>query len=396
MKTPLTLAEAQRRLLDGVARLPAETIRVEDASGRILARDLVARRTQPPADLSAMDGYALHDGGASSWQLVGESAAGHPYSKVLQAGEAIRISTGAILPEGTDCVLLQEDAAISGHRLTGAPEPGRHIRYAGFDFTTGQTLVKAGTLLGPAQIALALAAGYGQLDVTRKPQLAIIDSGDELAPSPEHCATHQIPASNGPMLAAMAAATLPCSVARLGPIPDKRAALVEALTHAQEADLIITSGGASVGDHDLIRPALEDWGAEIAFWRVAIKPGKPILVARRGHQLILGLPGNPVSSYVTAFLFMLPLLRAIGGASEVLPVELAAPVVTDLGATRGRMEFIRAHWDGDAISPIRQQDSSSLSSLAASNALIIRPADDAAISTGTSVSFYWLRNGGIA
>ena len=397
MIPPLPLADAQARLLALMQPLAAEIVPTAEAHGRILAQSLIARRTQPPADLSAMDGYALCDGTSGPWRVVGESAAGHPYAGTLSRGEAVRISTGAIVPQGATTILLQEDAQREGNALLApgaAPVKGRHIRRAGFDFSQGDALLPSGCRMTPARIALALSGGHGRLSVTRKPRVTLFDSGDELAADPEQCQAHQIPASNGAMLAALAA-SLPCILSRSGPVPDNRAALQTALEHAGDADLIVTTGGASVGDHDLIRPALEHWGADIDFWRVAIKPGKPLLVARRGRQIILGLPGNPVSGFVTAYLFMLPLIRALSGAVDVLPREMTARLGTALPDTGKRMEFVRAFWDGAQIRAVQDQDSSALAALSASNALIIRPAKAPAIETGTYVPFYWLENGGI-
>ena len=397
MTPPLPLAEAQARLLALAAPLAAEQVPVAQALGRFLAMPLIARRTQPPADLSAMDGYAL--GGtetAGPWRVIGESAAGHPFTGTVAPGEAVRISTGAIMPAGAETVLLQEDAEREGECLTlsgEAPTPGRHIRRAGFDFRTGQDLLGKGTRVSPAVVGLALSAGHATLTVHRRPKIAVIDSGDELASDPTHCADDQIPASNGPMLEAMLAA-LPCTVTRIGPVADDLPALAAALEQASGADLIVTSGGASVGDHDLIRPALEAWGAELAFWRVAMKPGKPLMVAKRGTQWVLGLPGNPVSSYVTALLFLLPLVRALLGASDPLPRKGEAISKAALPAGGKRLEFLRAFWDGRHIAPIGEQDSSALRALSATNALIERPIGSAPASVGDTVPFYLLENGG--
>lgn len=396
MSAPLPLEEAQARLLALAKPLEAETVPVEAAIGRYTSAAVLARRTQPAADLSAMDGYALL--GPGPWTVVGESRAGHPFASAVRAGEAIRISTGALMPEGADTVLLQEDArreSAALHLAGDPPEPGRHIRRAGFDFHTGDEVLPAGTRLGPAGIALVLSAGLGSIVVHRKPRVAIIDSGDELAAHPEQCAPHQIPASNGAMLAAMATA-LPCAVTRIGPIADDLVALTAALDTARDADLIVTSGGASVGDHDLIRPALEAIGARIEFWRVAIKPGKPLLVATRGGQIVLGLPGNPVSSFVTAYLFMLPLLRALAGGMAVTPRALPLPLARDLPPGGERREFLRAQWDGAALHPVDERDSSALRALATANALIDRPAHVPGTKAGTSVPAYLLENGGIA
>ena len=399
MTPPLPLAEAQQRLLSAVEPLPAETVAVERAVGRYLAKPLVAARTQPAADLSAMDGYAVRaDDLAGPWKVVGESAAGHPFSGSLQPGEAIRISTGALMPPGDGAVLLQENATREGEALAlngeGDPTP-RHIRRAGFDFREGDALLEAGVRIGPAQLALALAAGRGEVAVHRLPSLAILDSGDELAADPTACAPHQIPASNGAMLAAMAAPHA-ASVLRLGPVPDRMDAMLAALDKAADADVIVTSGGASVGDHDLVRPALEQWGAQIDFWRVAVRPGKPLLVARKGRQWLVGLPGNPVSSYVTAFLFLLPLLRRLGGAADPLPRPLTVRLGADMPEVGNRTEFIRARLAEGALVPVHEQDSSALAALARAEVLIERPAGAPATAAGSLVRGYWLENGGNA
>lgn len=397
---PLSLEDAQARLLALASPLPTEHVDIDGALGRYLALPLFARRTQPSAALSAMDGYAVREGDlAGPWRVIGESAAGHPFSGSMDPGEAVRIATGAILPEAAVAVVLQEDIARDGDRISLAGElpapPAKHIRARGMDFMDGGEILAAGKRIGPAQAALALAAGHRHLPVRRLPRLTIIDSGDELAADCENCLPHQIPASNGPMLAAMAA-DLPCKIDRLGPVADDMDALQAALAGAMEADVIVTSGGASVGDHDLIRPALEAWGAKIDFWRVAIKPGKPLLVARRGQQIILGLPGNPVSTHVTAYLFLLPLLRHLSGSASPLPRRIRATLSAPLRAGGSRREFLRACWDGESIAANPLQDSGALAPLAASNALIDRAsgAFDAAI--GEQVGAYLLENGGIA
>jgi molybdopterin molybdotransferase len=397
----LSLAEAQERLLAKVVPLPIERIPVAEALGRYLAEPLPALRTQPPADLSAMDGYALRAADLPGpWQVVGKSACGYPFGGTVGPGEAVRIATGALMPADADMVLMQEDAARNGSRLelTGTPPSpaDKHLRRKGMDFGKGTNLLPAGTRPGPAQLALALSAGHRLIAVRRLPRIAIIDSGDELASDPENCALHQIPASNGAMLAALVQSALPCAITRIGPVPDRLDALVAALNAASDADVVVTSGGASVGDHDLIRPALTQWGAEIDFWKVAIKPGKPIMLAQRGAQLVLGLPGNPVSSHVTAYLFLLPLLRALLGAAEPLPRPVTAIAAEDLPAGGPRQEFIRAHWDGRSVTARANQDSGALAAMAASNALIERAADAPALQAGTSVSIYLLGNGGIA
>lgn len=401
---PIPLEEAQAQLLALVAPLPVEHVHVEEALGRYLAEPLLARRTQPATALSAMDGYAVTAGDMTGpWQVVGESAAGHPYTGAIRPGEAVRISTGAVLPSDATAVIVQEDLARQGDRLTltgEAPSPvDKHIRPRGLDFVEGAQILGAGVRVGPAQLALALSAGHARLPVRRRPQVLVMDSGDELSADPEACGGHQIPASNGAMLAAMARGVA-CDVRRVGPVPDDLDALAAAFGQAAEADVIVTSGGASVGDHDLIKPALEAWGARIGFWRVAIKPGKPILVATPEsggkQQIILGLPGNPVSSHVTAYLFMLPLLRALLGAARPFPLATRLRLAEPLPANGSRRTFLRASTDGTTVTSQNVQDSSALASLAASNVLIDRAANAPAIAEGETVACFWLENGGTA
>lgn len=393
MSAPLALEEAQARLLALAPALPAEAVATGAALGRVLAQDLHAVRTQPPADLSAMDGYALAPG-TGPWQLVGESRAGAPYREVLAENQCVRISTGAIVPPGADRVLLQEDALdeVGLVTATGMPPPGRHIRARGFDFHEGDLLLERGTRLTPARIALALAAGHGELAVARRVKVAVMDSGDELSADPAACLPHQIPASNAAMIAAMLA-PLGCDITRIGPVPDDRTALAGALAAAEGADVLVTSGGASVGDHDLVKPALAEWGAETAFWKVAIKPGKPLLVATRGAQVILGLPGNPVSSFVTAYLFALPLVRAAMGAGDPLPRAVTMVAGEDLPAIGPRREFLRAASDGGEVRLAGSQDSSALSALAVADCLIDRPARAPALAAGEPVRVFPLGNG---
>lgn len=396
----LPLEEAQARLLALATPLPIERVDVASALGRYLAEPLTASRTQPAADVSAMDGYAVAAGDlAGPWTVIGESAAGHPFAGTVARGQAVRISTGAHLPRGASAVIVQEDVRRDGAvvTLTGAPpDPAdRHIRRCGMDFAAGAQLAAPGARVTPALIALALTAGHTHLAVRRLPRLAIIDSGDELAAAADRCPPHQVPASNGAMLAAQVAA-LPCTATRFGPVRDDRAAICAALEAAGDVDLIVTSGGVSVGDHDLIRPALEAWGAEIDFWQVAIKPGKPLLVARRGAQLVLGLPGNPVSSHVTAFFFLLPLLRALLGAAAPLPRSFLARLAAPLAPGGPRREFLRAGWDGDSLTPATVQDSGALAALARADVLIDRPAGAPAAAIGEPVRAYLLENGGLA
>jgi molybdopterin molybdotransferase len=344
-----------------------------------------------------MDGYAVATSDLTGpWRVIGESAAGHPYTGTFGIGEAVRISTGALLPEGAGAVVLQEDATRDGDTIAltgdGPSPPARHIRRKAMDFDLGTELLPAGTRLGPAQIGLAIAAGHAEVAVRRRPRVVLIDGGDELVAPGQPCAPHQLPASNSAMLAALFAGETP-DVRRIGPVPDRLDALVDALAAADHADLVVTVGGASVGDHDLVRPALERWGARIDFWKIAIKPGKPLLVATRGRTLVVGLPGNPASSLVTATLFVQPLLRALQGARECLPRRIGAVLADPVPAGGTRQEFLRAVWDGETIASGTLHDSGALASLAASNALIDRPAGAPAAEAGARVDAILLETG---
>lgn len=392
MSALLPLEEAQERLLALAPQMGTEEVPVEAALGRVLAGDLCAARTQPPADLSAMDGYAI--AGDGPWALVGESRAGASFNGALAPGEAVRISTGAHMPQGSDRVLIQENATVKDTTISTdePPPPLRHVRKQGFDFAQGETVLSAGTRIGPAPLALAMAAGHASLTVTRSPRVAILDSGDELSADPARCGPDQIPASNGAMINAMLKPLAgPCE--RLGPVGDDMGALAAALANAEDCDILITSGGASVGDHDLVQAALREWGAELAFWKVAIKPGKPLMVATRGPQVVLGLPGNPVSSFVTAFLFALPLMRKAIDASDPLPRHQWLQAGEPFPASGSRREFLRAVHDGQSVRLAASQDSSALRALAQANCLIDRPAGSAEVAVGELVPVYNLQNG---
>lgn len=394
MSAPIALEEAWERLFALARPLGAETVPVDETAGRYLAAGLLARRTQPARDLSAMDGFAV--AGPGPWRVVGESRAGAAFAGNLAGGQAARISTGAACPAGTESIVLLEDAALAGEELHAqAPGTDRYIRRSGFDFTEGTALLERGTRIGPAQLALARAAGHGEVIVARRPRLAIVECGDELVADPRDCPPDRLPASNGAMVAAMAAGA-GAEVRRIGPLLDDRAALAAAFAGAAAADVLVTTAGASVGAHDHVRGALEDCGASLAFWRVAIRPGKPLLAGRRGDQLVLGLPGNPASSFVTAFLFLLPLLRALQGAATPLPATLAIRLSHSLPAGGERREFIRARLTEGCALPLEERDSSALRSLAAADLLIDRPVGAPAAPAGTPVPFYWLENGGVA
>lgn len=397
---PLPLAEAQARLLALAQVTPIEHRPAAECSGFYLSDSVYSRRNQPAVALSAMDGYAIRAVDLPGpWQVIGESAAGHPFSGSITAAQTVRISTGAAIPFGADCVLMQEDTNRDDDRLnlTGTPPnpPGRHIRPQAMDFAEREALLPAGARLNPARIALAIASGHNLLAVRSAPTVSVIDCGDELVPAGQPAGDFNLPASNGAMLAAMIA-ELPCQVTSIGPVPDRVDALIATFEAHAESDVIVTSGGASVGDHDLIRPALAQIGAELEFWRVAIKPGKPLLIARRGRQVILGLPGNPASAFITAWLFLLPLLRATMGAAAPLPHSFTTPLGARLGAGGGRMEFIRAYWNGETVTADTMQDSGAIGPLARANAVIERATGAAEQAAGERVRMFLIENGAFA
>lgn len=335
----------------------------------------MALRTQPAADLSAMDGYALRFADLPGpLRVIGESAAGHPFAGSVGQGEAVRIFTGAALPPGTDTILIQEEAARDAVELRlsgeGPRQQGRHVRPRGLDFGDGEMLVGPGDRLTPARLALAAASGHGALAVNRRIRVALVATGDELVAPGAPFDSSRLPESNGIMLTAMLA-DLPVDVIDLGIVPD-RLDLLTAAFAAVDADLLVTSGGASVGDHDLVRPALQAAGGSIDFWRIAMRPGKPMMAGRLGESLVLGLPGNPVSAFVTAQLFLRPLVAALGGARDPLPPAMTAMLGTALPANDGRQDYLRATMQDGRVVAAPAQDSSMLSTLARSTCLIVR------------------------
>lgn len=382
----IALEEAWERLFALARPLGSETVPVDEAAGRYLDGELVARRTQPARDLSVMDGFAV--AGAGPWRVIGQSRAGVPFDGSLRAGEATRIATGAACPAGTTGIVLIEDASVDGAMLTAPmPDPNRWLRRRGFDFEDGARLLGNGTRIGPGQLALARAAGHGVIEVARRPSVAVLECGDELVADPVDCPPDLLPASNGAMVAAMVRAT-GAAVRRAGPLPDDRSMLARAIRDAADADVLVTTAGASVGEHDHVRGALEDCGAELAFWRVAIRPGKPLLVARRGRQIVLGLPGNPNSSFVTAFLFLLPLVRALQGAARPLPAAFTLPLAEPLPAGADRREFRRARLVEGRAEPLPERDSSALLTLASADLLIDRAIDAPAAASNDLVPCY--------
>jgi molybdopterin molybdotransferase len=375
----LPVAEAQARLLAMRPALPAEELALDDCIGRWLAKDVVALRDQPSADLSAMDGYAMRaDNLSGPWKLVGESAAGGSTPPAIARGETVRIFTGAPLPPEAGTILIQENAVREADRISLLPgsilTSGLSVRARQSDFAEGQVLIQAGRFAGPAQIALTAMSGNARLSVGARPRVAILSTGSELVPVGRPLMPGQIPSSNAPMLQAMLA-PLPCATSDLGVVPDTLGQHVAMFDRARTADIIVTTGGASVGDHDLVRPALLAAGGSVDFWKIKVRPGKPLIVGKLGDAIFIGLPGNPVSAFVTAILFLLPLVRHLAGSLAPLPPTRMMPLGAPLPAGGSRDEYVRATVRGGHVHPIGNRDSASLTALAAADALIVRPAD---------------------
>jgi molybdopterin molybdotransferase len=369
---PVDAALAQ--LLADSAPLTGEAVALGDAHGRVLASDVAARLTQPPFDASAMDGYAVRWADMPGpWRVVGESAAGRGFGDVVTPGTAVRIFTGAPVPPAADTIIVQEDIAHVGETASligeGPPHVGAHIRAAGQDFSTGAPLLRAGDRLTPPRLGLLAAAGHAAIDVVRRPRVRLIATGDELVPPGATPGPDQIISSNPVMLAALFTAA-GAEVHDPGIIPDRREALAAAL-QAADADLIITIGGASVGDHDLVVPVLRELGAEIDFWKIAMRPGKPMLAGRLGAARVIGLPGNPVSAYVCGLLFAVPLIARLGGRDAVLPEQML-PLAAPLPANGNRRDHLRARRTPDGVLAFASQDSARLGVLAAAELLIVR------------------------
>jgi molybdopterin molybdotransferase len=343
-----------------------------------------------------MDGYAIrYAERPGPWTVVGESAAGAGLDRPLAPGEAARIFTGAPVPEGADSVLVQEEATLDGNQLhmsgEGPRRLGGNVRPRAMDFAAGARLVATGQRIDARHVAVAGIGGHGSVSVRRRPRIALISTGDELVPLGEPTPGSSLPASNAAMLAALLAGE-PAIVDDRGIIPDDLDAITQAFREAsRKAEVIVTTGGVSVGDRDLVRPALEKAGAALDFWRVAMRPGKPLLAGRLGDAIVLGLPGNPVSSYVTARLFLLPLVAALGGASTPLPASRQVPLGAPLPANGVRQDYLRARLEnGHAFAP-DGQDSAALVALAAADGLIVRPPHAAAAGVGDMVEMLPLR-----
>ncbi|WNV09696.1 gephyrin-like molybdotransferase Glp [Tardiphaga sp. 709] len=391
----MPVTDAMAAILAGADALPEEMVPLEDAFHRVLARDIASLRTQPPEPMSAMDGYAVRAADATlgaKLRVIGEIAAGKPFDRPLQTGEALRIFTGGVLPAGADAVVIQEDTARDGDivGINEAAISGKHIRPAGVDFNEGDVLLRSGTRLTDRDLALAAGMNHPSLPVRRRPVVAVLATGDELVMPGAVPGPGQIVLSNGFALRALARAE-GAEVVDLGIAVDTLEATTSAIQRAIDlkADVLITTGGASVGDHDLVQQSLINAGVEMAFWRIAMRPGKPMMHGRRQGMRVIGLPGNPVSSYVCGFLFMVPLLRALSGRNDIAHAIEPAVLGRDLAANDQREDYLRTRLetraDGTVVAtPVVKQDSSLLGNLAVAEGLLIRKPFAPAAAAGDS------------
>ncbi len=393
----ISVEDALTRLLDRVEPLETQRVPLNEADGRVLAEDLAATRTKPPFAASAMDGYAVRaadvESVPSTLKVIGEAPAGHGFSGTVGAGECVRIFTGAPLPEGTDSILIQENATRDGDTIvtSEATPHGLYVRRAGLDFTKGDVLLKAGTRLCYRSLALAAAMNHAELPVHRRPRVAVLATGDELVSPGTEPAPDQIVASNQFGISALTRAH--GGEARMLEIArDDQVAIATQVRAALEwgADILVTLGGASVGDHDLVQESLGNEGMELAFWRIAMRPGKPLMFGHLGPMRVLGLPGNPVSSMVCGLLFLKPLLDGMLGQPSGSQRTEDAVLGEPLKANDRRQDYLRARLGRDEAgrliaTPFVLQDSSMLATLAEADALIIRAPHAKAAEAGDSV-----------
>ncbi len=386
-----TALDALHTALDGFGPVGCEDVSLLDAAGRVLAAPIIARHTQPPQAVSAMDGWAVRSADFGSiplaLRIVAEIPAGHPWDGALGTGEAARIFTGAPLPAGGDTVVIQENAARNGEmvHLHALPIPGKNVRAAGLDFRAGALIAKADTQLTARRIGVIAAAGHPWVTVRRRPRVAILATGDEVRRPGDPLGPGHIVSSNTYALAALIRSfggepiVLPI-------VPDTLAGLADAAKHATGCDLVLTTGGASVGDHDLVQQGLGAVGLSVSFWKLALRPGKPLIFGRLAHRPFLGLPGNPVSTIVCALLFLKPCIeRLLGLPRRDLPMA-QLPLGITLGPNDERQDYVRARVMEGAVIPLPVQDSAMMNVLADADGLLVRPPHDPGKAPGDLVS----------
>ncbi|MCE9651431.1 MAG: molybdopterin molybdotransferase MoeA [Parvibaculum sp.] len=396
----IPVAEARARILATLTATVPERVALAKALGRVLAEDVIAQRTQPPSDLSAMDGYAVRAADVSTvpakLRVVGEAAAGGAYDRALGEGEAVRIFTGAPLPDGADALVIQEDTERYGDVVIAreAAVAGAHVRVAGLDFKAGATGLRAGRRLSSADVAFAAAMNVPAIIAHRKPKIAFFSTGNELVMPGSEPGPHQIVSANNDGLAALIeeAGGVPFD---LGIIADDTRAIQSAGRHALDCEMLVTLGGASVGDHDLVQGALAEDGLNVDFWRIAMRPGKPLMFGRYREMPMLGLPGNPVSALVCAHLFLMPAIAALQGGTPRIRTALAK-LGRNLPENDRREDYLRAtlaEADGElpVATPFSKQDSSMLSLISAADCLVIRPPHSPAAKAGDVAKVMLLR-----
>lgn len=394
----IAVADALARVLEHAEPLPSVTVPLTEAHGGVLAADITALRTQPPADVSAMDGYAVRAADVASASatltVIGEVAAGRPFPETIGPGQAARIFTGGVLPNGSDTIVIQEQTTRDGDTvvINTASDAGRHVRYGGIDFKAGDVLLRQGHRLNGRAVMLAAAMNHPAVPVHRRPTIAVLATGDELVPPGSKPGPGQIVYSNGFALMALARSE-GAGVIDLGIVPDRLDATTAAIRSAREhgVDVLLTTGGASVGEYDLLQKALAAEGMDLSFWKVALRPGRPLMHGRLGGMHVLGVPGNPVSAFVCSFLFLVPLLRRLAGRQDVVHEIESALLGRHLPVNDERADYLRAVLSVSAAgaliaTPVASQDSSLMAPLAKADCLVIREPYAAAAAAGDRCS----------
>jgi molybdopterin molybdotransferase len=399
----LSVEEARKRITEAAKPLAAEQVALLDAFGRVLAEDLVARRTQPPTAVSAMDGYAVRAADVATvpvdLKVIGSAPAGSAHDGALGPGEAVRIFTGAPVPTGADAIVIQEDTEVAGDIVTVKESSplGHYVRPAGLDFREGDTLLTEGRALTARDIGLAAAMNRPWLMVRRRPRVAILATGDEVVMPGDPVGPNQIVSSNGLALAA-SVRVFGGEPILLGIAPDDRDALARMAAGAAGADMLLTTGGASVGDHDLVQSVLGEGGLEVDFWRIAMRPGKPLMFGRMGGALMIGLPGNPVSTLVCALLFVKPAIDTMLGLAQNAQRPPTARLAAPLPENDTRQDYLRATAETDPhgaliVRAFQKQDSSMMAPLAHADCLIVRPPHAPAAAEGDPVEVVMIPQG---